>query len=67
VFVIDDEIVVTGSLNFSGNADDRNDENVVIIANRDIAAQYLQEFERRWTEAVQPDPEDLSCEWKTGE
>jgi phosphatidylserine/phosphatidylglycerophosphate/cardiolipin synthase-like enzyme len=67
VFVIDDEIVVTGSLNFSGNADDSNDENVVIVANRDIAAQYLQEFERRWAEATPPDPEDLSCEWELGE
>nr|NIN63678.1 hypothetical protein [Anaerolineae bacterium] len=48
-------------------ADDSNDENVVIVANSDIAAQYLLEFERRWAEAVQPDPEDLRCEWKAGE
>jgi len=67
VFVIDDKTVITGSLNFSDNADNSNDENVVIVANSDIAAQYLQEFERRWAEATQPDPEDLSCEWKTGE
>lgn len=61
VFVIDNEIVVTGSLNFSNNADESNDENVVILANTDIAAQYLAEFERRWAEAEEPDPADMNC------
>jgi phosphatidylserine/phosphatidylglycerophosphate/cardiolipin synthase-like enzyme len=61
VFIIDDEIVVTGSLNFSSNADDSNDENVLVIANKDIAAEYLQEFDRRWAEAEEPDPEDMGC------
>jgi phosphatidylserine/phosphatidylglycerophosphate/cardiolipin synthase-like enzyme len=53
--------VVTGSLNFSENADDSNDENVVLVSNRDIAAQYLQEFEHRWAEAEAPDPAEMNC------
>jgi phosphatidylserine/phosphatidylglycerophosphate/cardiolipin synthase-like enzyme len=61
VFVIDDEILVTGSLNFSNNADESNDENVIIIRNREIAAEYLQEFERRWAEAEVPDQADMNC------
>jgi phosphatidylserine/phosphatidylglycerophosphate/cardiolipin synthase-like enzyme len=61
VFVIDGQIVVTGSLNFSRNADESNDENAVIVTNRDIAALYLQEFERRWSEAVEPDAADMNC------
>jgi phosphatidylserine/phosphatidylglycerophosphate/cardiolipin synthase-like enzyme len=61
IFVIDDKIVVTGSLNFSDNADESNDENVLVIANRDIAARYLQEFERRWAEATEPSPDDVKC------
>jgi phosphatidylserine/phosphatidylglycerophosphate/cardiolipin synthase-like enzyme len=61
VFVIDDNIVVTGSLNFSENADNSNDENVVIVTNQDIAALYLGEFQRRWTEATAPDPADVKC------
>jgi phosphatidylserine/phosphatidylglycerophosphate/cardiolipin synthase-like enzyme len=61
VFIIDDQIVVTGSLNFSENADDSNDENVVIVTNADIAARYLQEFERRWAEAKEPDAADMNC------
>jgi phosphatidylserine/phosphatidylglycerophosphate/cardiolipin synthase-like enzyme len=61
VFVIDDQIVITGSLNFSENANDSNDENVVVISNPDIAKLYLQEFERRWAEAKTPNKADLNC------
>jgi phosphatidylserine/phosphatidylglycerophosphate/cardiolipin synthase-like enzyme len=61
VFVIDGHTLVTGSLNFSENADESNDENVVIVNNQDIAAQYLQEFDRRWAEAQQVDPQDIQC------
>jgi phosphatidylserine/phosphatidylglycerophosphate/cardiolipin synthase-like enzyme len=61
VFVIDEKTLVTGSLNFSDNADESNDENVVVITNVDIAAQYLQEFERRWQEARVPDKADMNC------
>jgi phosphatidylserine/phosphatidylglycerophosphate/cardiolipin synthase-like enzyme len=61
VLIIDDEIVVTGSFNFSDSANDRNDENVVVLFNRDVAAQYLREFDRRWAEAREPDAQDLNC------
>lgn len=46
VFIIDSETVITGSFNFSANAVRSNDENLVIVRDRDIAALYLQEFER---------------------
>ena len=58
VMVIDAEIVITGSLNFSANANDSNDENVIIVQNEAMAAKYLQEFNRLWREARDP---DLSC------
>jgi phosphatidylserine/phosphatidylglycerophosphate/cardiolipin synthase-like enzyme len=61
VFVIDDRLVVTGSYNFSENADDSNDENVVIVTNVDVAARYLEEFERRWAEAREADPAEMNC------
>ncbi len=61
VFVIDDRIVVTGSFNFSDNADNDNDENVVVLTNGDIAAQFLQEFEHRWAEASEPNAADVHC------
>ncbi|MCJ7824702.1 MAG: phospholipase D-like domain-containing protein [Anaerolineales bacterium] len=46
VIVIDGEIVVTGSYNFSRNAEEKNDENVLILHSDEIAQQYLLEFER---------------------
>jgi len=54
VIVIDSKIVITGSLNFSDNANNSNDENVLVITNPAIAAHYLQEFQRRWGEAFDP-------------
>ena len=46
VFVIDESIVVLGSYNFSQNAEERNDENLMIIYNPVIAGQFLLEFQR---------------------
>lgn len=46
VFIIDGEIVVTGSYNFSKNARTRNDENTLILHNPEIGQVYLEEFER---------------------
>ena len=44
VFIIDREIVITGSYNFSKSAETRNDENLVILFSPDIAAGFMQEF-----------------------
>ena len=46
--VIDSEIVITGSYNWSHSADDDNFENVVVIECPEIAAAFAQEFERLW-------------------
>ena len=46
VFIVDGEVVVFGSYNFSRNANENNDENVLIIHNRTIAEEFCAEFER---------------------
>lgn len=61
VIIIDSRIVLTGSFNFSQNAIRSNDENMVIIDDRDLARMYLAEFERRWAEASAPNPDRLDC------
>jgi phosphatidylserine/phosphatidylglycerophosphate/cardiolipin synthase-like enzyme len=61
VIIIDNEIVVTGSLNFTANADQDNNENVIILRNKDIAALYLQEFNRIWSQGHDPDPKKITC------
>jgi phosphatidylserine/phosphatidylglycerophosphate/cardiolipin synthase-like enzyme len=53
VIIIDEEIVITGSYNFSRSAENHNDENILIIYNRDIAALYLAEFERVFSKSLQ--------------
>ena len=48
VFIIDESIVITGSFNPSANADTGNDENILIIYDSEVAADYLREFEYVW-------------------
>ncbi len=62
VIVIDNSIVVTGSLNFSSNADKDNEENVVILDNSEIAALYLQEFNKLWIQARNVEAGTFTCE-----
>jgi phosphatidylserine/phosphatidylglycerophosphate/cardiolipin synthase-like enzyme len=52
VIIIDGKIVVTGSYNFSASAEQRNDENVVIIYSPQVAAKYLAEFQRVYDQAT---------------
>lgn len=61
VIVIDNNMVITGSYNFSNNADRRNDENVVILNSSDIAKEYLSEFNTRWAESRQPTKAKMKC------
>jgi phosphatidylserine/phosphatidylglycerophosphate/cardiolipin synthase-like enzyme len=49
--VIDGEIVVTGSYNWSAAAEERNDENLVVIRDRGVAGAYEREFERIWSQS----------------
>ena len=44
--VIDNSIVIFGSYNFSNNAEGKNDENLLVVYNIDIAAQFIAEFQR---------------------
>ena len=62
LIVVDERFVITGSLNYSTNAEESNDENVIIVDNPEIAALYIQEFERDWAQGTDPDPADVPCE-----
>ncbi len=46
VMIIDSQIVVMGSYNFTASAEDTNDENLIVIYNPEIAGQFMQEFQR---------------------
>jgi len=45
VLIIDEAIVVTGSYNFTASAEKYNDENTLILYNKDIASRYLDAFD----------------------
>ena len=51
LFIVDEEIVVLGSYNFSRSAEENNDENIIIIYNEKIAEFLLQEFQRVYAHA----------------
>ena len=45
VFIIDEKVVITGSMNPSKSGNENNDENVIIIEDEKIAKKYVDEFE----------------------
>lgn len=51
--IIDERIVITGSYNFSRSAETRNDENLIVIYNEQIADYFLQEFQRVYQQSQQ--------------
>lgn len=53
VFIIDNKIVIAGSYNFSRSAEERNDENTLVIYNAEVAELFVEEFERIYMQAVQ--------------
>ena len=46
VFIIDSQTVIFGSYNFSANAQDDNDENLLIVDDAGMARAFLDEFDR---------------------
>jgi len=56
VFVVDDQVVILGSYNFTGNAEEENDENVLIIHDPEVARAFLEEFDRVFREAQEAEP-----------
>jgi phosphatidylserine/phosphatidylglycerophosphate/cardiolipin synthase-like enzyme len=60
VFVIDGRTTAFGSFNFSSNADRDNDENLLIVDDPGLAAQFEAEFQRMLALAKQPAPKRAS-------
>jgi len=54
VMIIDQSIVIFGSYNFTNSAETRNDENLLVVYNKDIAAQFMAEFGRVYSQAQKP-------------
>jgi len=46
IIIIDKETVITGSFNFSSAAEEKNAENLIIIRNPELAAIYLDNWQK---------------------
>ena len=51
VIIVDDATVILGSYNFTASAETRNDENVLIIHDAEVAALFVEEFGRVYEQA----------------
>lgn len=51
VIIVDGKMIIFGSFNFSANANDSNDENVVIVHDPQFASYFEEEFNWVWAEA----------------
>jgi hypothetical protein len=52
VMVIDANIVITGSFNFTNSAETRNAENFLILKSSTLAARYKEEWQKHWAHGV---------------
>jgi phosphatidylserine/phosphatidylglycerophosphate/cardiolipin synthase-like enzyme len=48
IAIIDQGIVLTGSFNWTGTAENNNNENLIMIHSVEVAARYESEFQRIW-------------------
>jgi phosphatidylserine/phosphatidylglycerophosphate/cardiolipin synthase-like enzyme len=51
VIIIDQETLIFGSFNFSNNANESNDENVIIVHDAEFTRYFVEEFLAVWEEA----------------
>lgn len=51
VLIVDGQVVLLGSYNFTRSAEEYNDEAVLIVHDPEVAGQFLQEFERIYGQA----------------
>ena len=52
VMVMDQNVVITGSFNFTNSAETRNAENVLILKSPDLALQYRLQWQNHWAHAA---------------
>lgn len=46
--VFDGKVLTTGSMNFSNNGTNNNDETLLIVNNQNLAEQYIDNFQKHW-------------------
>ena len=52
IMIVDNLIIATGSYNWSANAEESNNENMIVIRSPDIANTYEEEFTNIWNNGI---------------
>jgi len=58
IIIIDKETVITGSFNFTSDAEEKNAENVIIIRSKELAAIYIDNWNKHKQHSEKHVPED---------
>lgn len=58
--VIDDQVLLTGSFNWTITADKRNTENLLVITDKDLAQKFTKEFKHLWAQSGEAQLKDNS-------
>ena len=53
--IIDNKIVITGSYNWTASAGERNDENLLVIDNKNVVKKYQNQFKNLWDNKYSPE------------
>jgi len=53
--VIDNKVVITGSYNWTASAGERNDENLLVIDDKDVIEKYQNQFNNLWNNKYSPE------------
>jgi phosphatidylserine/phosphatidylglycerophosphate/cardiolipin synthase-like enzyme len=48
IMIIDGEIVITGSFNFTRSAGDKNAQNLLVLGDKILAAKYVENWKVHW-------------------
>jgi len=53
--VLDGKVLLTGSFNWTENAEEDNAENLLVLSDKKLISQYAKEFESLWTQGAEAD------------
>jgi phosphatidylserine/phosphatidylglycerophosphate/cardiolipin synthase-like enzyme len=62
--VIDGQVLLTGSFNWTASAEERNDENLLIILDKELSEKYADRFKRLWAESGEGEFTEVQSEGK---
>ena len=60
--VIDDQVVLTGSFNWTATAEKKNSENLLVLTDKGLAQKYMKQFKHLWSQSGEAQGKDVSSD-----